>query len=70
MMKNWLLNAVIDCECPACHGAVSLDRAAIDGGLGYCPTCGSAVDTRELREVMHQAEWEAAEGQSTAPLVN
>jgi hypothetical protein len=57
-MDNWLQNAVFDCECPSCHGAVSLDRSAVDGGLGYCPTCGCVIDTRDLREVLHQAEWE------------
>ncbi|MBC7545715.1 MAG: hypothetical protein H7338_23540 [Candidatus Sericytochromatia bacterium] len=57
-MLAWLQEAVFDCECPDCHGAMSLDRATIDGGLGNCPVCGCGIDTRDLREALHQAEWE------------
>ena len=57
-MQDWSQDAIFDCECPKCRGALSLDRQTIDGGLASCPVCGCGVDTRDLREALHQAAWE------------
>lgn len=47
---------LFDLECPACHGAVTINQDDVTHGYGQCPTCGFSIETADLKALLTAAE--------------
>lgn len=47
---------LFDLECPSCHGAVTLNEAAVAAGYGQCPTCGFSIECGDLTALLTAAD--------------